>query len=449
MNLSDRYAEWLDGGSRVQELPPSSPLQSPREVPEEELQARWFAGEFGRDFVTTDGDRVSVLDFGVWNREPGPVFSGAQLSFRGEPALRGGINVHTQPREIDPEDQETRLFVLPGGGIGGSRTAWLGMGPMVLVDVTSLEFGKASGESSGCRCETPLGALREETIRGLLEAAAQYRLCRKAARLGRLCRQSGPGEGLYQAVAETLGYRHNKLPFTLLAQRFPLALLRKQLDEIEPLLFSGSGFLPGTELGAMPDDSRGYLREIWNRWWPQRVEYERLMVPSALWNLGATRPVNHPQRRVAALGEIVRNWPVIESFAASCDVAAIRAFFAGLQHPYWDSHYTLTSRRSARRMALVGQTRVTDMLANVFFPAAIVAEPRRWKAYCELPSLDSNQKLEEAVARLFGEAPLARRLLKKAVYQQGLLQLFEDHCERCGLECGSCRLLDLLNHWRE
>jgi hypothetical protein len=150
---------------------------------------------------------------------------------------------------------------------------------------------------------------------------------------------------------------------------------------------------------------------------------------------------------VAALAEIVRNWPVIESLAKTCDVAAIRAFFSGLQHPYWDSHYTLTSKRSPKPMALVGQTRVTDMLANVFFPAAIVAAPRRWKAYRELPALDSNQKVEMACDRLFGpeRSSQARKLLKWAVYQQGLLQLFEDHCEKDGV--APCRLPELLDRW--
>ncbi len=468
MNLSDRYAKWLeDGGrSRVCETPPPMSLQVAREIPEAELQARWFAGEFGQEFVTIAGEPVTIVSFGEWNREPGSVFAQAQISFRGERPVRGGIEVQADPceweRRISPEYEETLLHVFAGGGVGGfggirggrkasagAKTAAGRVVAQVALDVTPLEFGKTEGSGNSACC-APLSSLGEEVVEELLEAAAQYRLCRKAARLARLCRQSGAGEGLYQALAETLGYRYNKLPFTLLAQRFPLALLRKRIGEIEPLLFAGSGFLPSMDLGAMPDDTRGYLRDIWARWWPQRTEFERLSLPASLWTLGGARPVNHPQRRVAALGEIVRNWPIIESLASSCDVAAIRGFFAGLRHGYWDAHYTLTSQRSRTRMALVGETRVTDMLANVFFPAAIAAAPQRWKVYRKLPALDSNQKLEEAAGRLFGPArsPQVDKLLKQAVCQQGLLQLYEDHCLDCALECARCRLPERLERWR-
>ncbi|MCB1062361.1 MAG: hypothetical protein KDN20_05485, partial [Verrucomicrobiae bacterium] len=50
---------------RVRELPlpdPSAP------VPELEVQARWFAGEFGRQFVSPDGESVEIVQFGHWNR---------------------------------------------------------------------------------------------------------------------------------------------------------------------------------------------------------------------------------------------------------------------------------------------------------------------------------------------------------------------------------------------
>ena len=40
-----------------------------------ELQAHWFASDFGREFRTTAGDAVRIVQFGVWNREAGPDFA--------------------------------------------------------------------------------------------------------------------------------------------------------------------------------------------------------------------------------------------------------------------------------------------------------------------------------------------------------------------------------------
>jgi hypothetical protein len=292
-------------------------------------------------------------------------------------------------------------------------------------------------------------ALPEPRLLELVEAAAQYRLCRKAARLERLSREFSPDEALYQAVAEALGYRGNKLPMLLLAQRFPLALLRAQRGEIEPLLFAGSGFLNTTDLSPLSGDTRSYLRGIWTQWWPRRAEYERLTIPRAVWNLRGVRPVNHPQRRVAALAEIVRHWPVLETLARSANETGLRRFFGQLAHAYWDRHYTLNSQRSASRMALVGETRTADLLINVFYPGALAAAPKFWESYRNLPAPDSNRRVENTARRLFGPGPLAQRLGGMAMTQQGLLQLDEDFCTACDGDCARCALPERLDHWED
>ena len=53
-------------------------------------------------------------------------------------------------------------------------------------------------------------------------------------------------------------------------------------------------------------------------------------------------------------------------------------FLTGLRDEYWSHHYTLTSSRSDRPLALIGEARATEMLANVFFPLAIAHRPDRW-----------------------------------------------------------------------
>ena len=46
----------------------------PRNFTELELQARWFAGDFGRSFTGTAGQEIEIVQFGIWNREAGPDF---------------------------------------------------------------------------------------------------------------------------------------------------------------------------------------------------------------------------------------------------------------------------------------------------------------------------------------------------------------------------------------
>lgn len=456
MQLADRYAQWKQG-SFVAEAPS---LRTPREIGDVELQTLWFAGEFGRDFMTTSGGPVRIECFGKWNAGPGPHFTGAEITY-GAFRVKGDVAVHSKAESwsaeaaASPDFEGTVLHVFtraPGHERGERLPATctrLGREvPQLWLDTTRFEYPPihpATAEGTACRemlCALPPGRAVE-----LVEAAAQFRLCRKADRLRRLEENFGPAEALYQAVAEALGYRANKLPFTVLAQRFPLGLLRAQGRDVDALLFAGSGFLNTTDFQALPGDTRGYLRTVWNRWWARRTEFERLTVPLALWNLRGLRPANHPQRRVAALAALVRQWPVLEALASSGNVAALRHFFSQLADPYWDRHYTLKSPRTPSKMALVGASRVTDLLLNVFLPKAIFAVAEAWEGYLRMPAPDPSRRVELAARRLFGAGPLARQLTSRAVTQQGLLQLYEDFCLGCDGDCARCPLPRDLGRW--
>ena len=54
-------------------------------------------------------------------------------------------------------------------------------------------------------------------------------------------------------------------------------------------------------------------------------------------------------------------------------------------------------------MALVGDSRVAEILANVAFPFLAAQGAEVWESFAKLPSRLSNRRLETAVTRLFGE----------------------------------------------
>src|SRR5690349_23822553 len=82
-----RYAQ-MRGATRVCERALFLPLRTPTEL---ELQARWFAGDFGRSFVSTRGNHIDIVQFGSWNREAGPDFSNAAISVNGGQPILGKI----------------------------------------------------------------------------------------------------------------------------------------------------------------------------------------------------------------------------------------------------------------------------------------------------------------------------------------------------------------------
>jgi hypothetical protein len=453
MTPADRYAV-LRQSALVRE---DGKLLDARDWSEHELQAHWFAGGFGRDFETTDGRRARLVQFGIWNHEAGPDFREAAVSFDGEQPMRGCIELDPDARDWERHGHATNpeydavilhVFLQRGEAEAFTRTSKHQLVPQVLLDARSIDDPPTpQPEAKPGRCLAPLKLLPEEKVREVLFAAAQYRLRRKSAALGRMEELHGPDEALFQALAATLGYKSNKLPFLLLAQRLPLKLLRAAKEDAPAMLFGVAGFLDQRDLADFDPATRVYLRELWERWWPRRGEFERLVIPRGLWNLGGQRPMNHPQRRLAALAQLVRHWPRVRGLRAACEPAAVADFCAELTDPYWNYHFTVTSKASVRPMALIGESRVTEMLANVFFPMAIATQPERWNCFRELRAPLSNKRVEIAALRLFGESPLGVALLKSVAMQQGLLQIYEDFCQRDATDCEQCAFPAQLAKW--
>ncbi len=427
------------------------------ELPEHELQSLWFSGAFGREFTTTDGRRVRVVQFGIWNHEAGPDFAEAAVSIDGGPVERGHIELDPDVRDwerhghaTNPSYESVLLHVFFGRGDAQffTRTSEHRLVPQVRLDIGMIDEPPVpQPEAKPGRCVGPLRNLPESKVRDVLRDAALFRMRKKGAALLRIEQIHGADEMLFQALAGTLGYKSNKLPFTLLAQRLPLKLLRSVKDDAPAVLFGVAGFLDQKDLSPFDSPTRAYLRGLWERWWPRRAEFERLTVPRPLWKMNGQRPMNHPQRRLAALAQLVAQWPQVRALRAACISDAIMDFCGELNDDYWDFHFTVTSKPAEKRMALIGETRVTEMLANVFFPLALAVSPERWDEFSRLPAPLTNSRVEIAALRLFGNNPLGQELLKKTAFQQGLLQVYEDFCQRDASDCQSCLFPEQVASW--
>lgn len=454
MFLAERYAQ-LRATAKIHETPLFS---LPRNFSELELQARWFAGDFGRSFIGTAGEHIEIVQFGTWNREAGPDFSDAAIQIDEGEVTRGSIefdlaaqNWETHGHATNPAFDETALhvFVEPGARSSFARTTANRQVAQVRVDPATLStaFNTALPLARPGRCYAPLRALPEEKIRSILEAAAQFRLRRKARRLQQLANLHGTDEAIYQEVAAALGYKQNKLPFTLLAQRLPLKVMRRWPNELEAILFGTARFLETPDLATFAPGTRQYLRSLWDQWWSRRAAFERFILPPRTWHLSGTRPLNHPQRRLAALAGIATGWARLLYSLGRKNFEPMREFLLGLSHPYWDFHYTLTSEPSPTRMALVGESRLLEIEANVIVPWRLAQGRDVWPEYAGRPGRLTNRRVETGAARLFGDDPRRRSFLRTLAGQQGLLQIYEDFCLQDESDCAQCPFPEQMRKW--
>ena len=434
-------------------------LPAAREPTELELQARWFAGDFGKVFRTTCGQELQIVQFGTWNREAGPDFTDTAIRVGTGEIVRGSIEFDLTDRSweahghaTNPAFDDAVLHVFVHGSEQAFFTRTLAHRNVwqVRVDLLSLPetFTANVPLARPGRCQAPLKGLAEERVLSVIAGASKFRLQRKAARLRRLIEHHGRGEALFQELAAALGYKQNKLPFTLLAQRLPLAFLHQHGDDAEALLFGVAGFLSAPDLSIYKPGTRGYLRQLWDRWWPHRDSLQRLALPPDLWRFSGARPLNHPQRRLGAMAAIVGEWRALMRLMSTPEAPArVAKFLTELRHPYWDQHYTLTSEATAKRMAIVGASRVAEILANVLLPFLAAEGAEVFADYRKLPARLSNRRLETAATRLFGDDPRRAQFLKTVANQQGLLQIYEDFCLQDNSDCVHCPFPEQMQKW--
>jgi Protein of unknown function (DUF2851) len=438
----------------------SPPGALPREL---ELQALWFGGAFGREFRTTTGKAVRIVQFGEWNRGAGPDFMHAAVEIEGV--------TRTGPLELDPvaadweshghaENPAFREVVLhvvfqPDARRIHTRTSDHREVPQVVISEMQLSDALARPQREVAiahpgRCVAPLKGLPPGAVERLLDEAAQHRAAAKAARWLRIEDAHGRDAALFQATAETLGYRGNSLAMRLLAQRAPLALLKAEGEAAEAILFGTAGFLSADQHELAPSDTRDYLRELWDMWWKIRARFETSGDRRIPWQTHGQRPANHPHRRVGALAALVREWPRYRKLALArpFEVKPLLDFLQELDHEFWCHRHTLQSFASAQRVALFGKAQGLELVANHLAPLALHENGMSYRAYQKLRNSAANDKVKRCSLRLFGSEKAAQPWLKRVCHHQALIQIYQDFCLEDSSDCENCPFPEQLAQWR-
>lgn len=417
--------------------------------PDNELawQARWFSGACGREFKTRGGESVVVADFGEWNREAGPDFARASVKIAGR-EHRGAIEVDLEAdgweqhrHAVNPSYENVVLHVVVRRASKEhfARTASHREVTQIFLDdhrAADAEWPGSAPARPG-RCLAPLRGLPPGQIADLLAVAARRRLEIKGAALQTMISSRGADAALFEAVAIALGYKNNKLPFQLLAQRVPVK--RAAAARGEALLFGLAGFLekPEPPGGAARDE----VAALWSTWWKLRAAHAGAILPRHAWKMTGLRPANHPLRRLGALAAAANSWRSVRAALESGELSRMESVLSGLRHPFWSFHTTWNSPRRKVPLALIGKDRIREIHANIALPLAIArGATTEWLGFSSGPA---NTSLRIVAARLFG-GPLPPSLPRRLFVHQGLLQIYADFCLRDHGECAGCRFPSLV-----
>lgn len=449
--------------------PPGSSLrcrETPELLSEEELQALWFAGSFGREFITTEGEAVSIIQFGEWNHAAGPDFRHAAVMI-GDQKEVGPIELDCHPQDWElhghsqnPAFDDVALHVVftTGRQTHFTRNSQGREIPCVVVppDILDAALDKpvyAWADSRLGRCAEPLHSLPAERVDDLLKEASNFRMRKKAQTLRRLEEIHGFEDALWQSFARALGYGPNKLTMTLLGQRVSRRLLSnlRTHAQREALLFGVAGFLSPDLHENAHRASRRFLSGLWQDWWKLRGQHEPDSEKRFRWQFSGVRPSNHPHRRLAALAAASAEWPRLVRPArhhSSTYLERLRKRLAALEHSFWSQRYTLRSQPAKNPVALCGESRATEFVVNFALPRWWDEDPDgAWKYLQTLPASVVSDPVRRAATRLFGNRRDRRQFLRYAWQHQALLQLYHDFCLQDSSDCVDCPFPEQLQIW--
>ena len=462
----------------VRQAPTYRPPGHAREVadvpPSElEVQALWFEQLYQSRLATDDGRMVEVIQPGFWNHGGGPDFQRTVIRFcdenaPGEP-LVGSVEVHLSPvdwqmhgHDLDAAYDDTILHVVwqakgtkaffpatskfrrvPQVVLGDQMVApWAELRPLCTAAAQRPLPSAVPG-----RCSPLLSRLPAERVATILRAAGTYRVQQKGRRWFWRSHLAGPEQALCEALAEALGFHSNQIPMRLVAQRMPWKKLRG-MESPERLahLFGLSGFLPDESAARLAEEPRAWLRELWEIWWKARGPLDYALLSRAHWKLAGLRPLNRPERRLAALSALVPRIPKLLAAIEAQDAAGFAFLLGAIHDEFWEGHATLTGAPLRAPCRLIGEERVHDMLINIFWPwVATTDESAARKGLTEMTSAP-NQAARVAAQRTLISA-LTPKQTREALVQQGLLQIFRDYCQADCSQCRDCTFPELVARW--
>lgn len=439
------------------------------ELPSEmEIQAAWFQQLYRPVLTLDDGSQVEIIQPGIWNHGAGPDFIQAAVRWPNGTLATGPVEVHLQAidwerhgHHLDPNYNSTLLHVVWQAPTQTyfPRTQEHRHVPQLILcrqligawevirPLLEIKEGVTLPQARPGLCQRELKGFAPDRIVDVLRSAGEFRFQQKVERWRWRTRVAGMTQVLWEALAESLGFHQNKIPFRLLAQRLNVKLLNSfSAEERTANLFGAAGFLPSRELASFSPAARAWVRPCWEIWWRNRTALDHVILPKTQWRWAGVRPSNRPERRLAALAGIFPMLGRLEKALAMGDDKKFRGILAGITDPFWDRHASLKSRPWTKETALIGLERLSDILVNVFWPLVAIDRPELARVQLGMVRSSANHATEIARQRVLGKLELGPAW-REALVQQGLLQIYRDFCSRDASDCHQCAFPEIVRKW--
>ncbi len=468
---------------------------------ERHLKCVWFDASLRPGILhTREGDAVVIEHPGRWNLEPGPDFLGAALridacqaqhdsgvlpSLRnaGRPPMTqrvtGDVEIHITASDWkrhghsgNPEYGRVRAHVtyfpgylsscsLPSGTIQISLKETLLSNPRFSFEAIDLTAYPFSIHAHTTPCSRIMAAGGADRAGALLDAAGLERMRLKRERFAAAALERGPDQTLYEEIMTALGYKKNRSPFRYLAEQMPLDVLREEshgdATAAYALLTGLAGLLPAQMSAWWDDETRAFVRHLWDYWWKHSARWQNRALDRAAWNMSGVRPQNHPKRRLMTAALLFCGSMNLAREITETPMDNTKAWIEKMEmllRPssesscYWASRLSFSGPRQPRPVSLTGSARAAAIISNVVIPfLAIIRQEAPSMELLSLLAPEENNSIARQTANALLGPDHNPSLYRTGLRQQGLIQIFHDFCLNDRSGCSNCPLPGMLKNF--
>lgn len=396
------------------------------------------------DLRTTDGEVISIHQFGHLNTHAGPDFLNARISI-GDTEWAGNVEMHLKSsdwiKHKHSEDDAYNNVVLhvvyeedaPIMRATGEKIPCLELKRRIPKKIQS-QYLRLIYNEKRIPCEGATDEVASFTWKLWLERLAIERLEEKVAPInqGMKLTLNNREEVFYHFVAKNFGVKVNAEPFERLARSISLLILSKHqgnLFQIEALLFGQAGMLNREFVDKYPNELKKEYEFL-------RAKYNLTPIHFSEWKYLRLRPANFPTIRIAQFSALVfKSQRLFSRILWVKNQKQIEELFDVGVSEYWKSHYVF-DKESSHRNKNIGNGTIRLITINTIVPFLFhYGKEKKEEAFVDkaLMLLNSLKAESNQIITMWKDLGIKP---DNAAQSQALLQLKNNYCKhkKC-LQC--------------
>lgn len=399
--------------------------------------------------IDGEGNPITVICPGEYNRDSGPDFFNARLVIAGtewagnvEIHIRAShFNVHGHDRDHAFDNVILHVVAEKDIKVYTANNEELLTTEIRFDPELYRKYIDLVNNPCAIACRDEMEGTDSFLLRSWLNSLLIERLQMKSEAVMKIWTATGNDwdETFYRVLSRYFGFRVNTEPFEMLATALPFRIIRKHADnrlQIEALLFGSAGMLEeGLFKNALSDK---YYADLIREYIVLSVKYALRPIHGWLWKFCRLRPVNFPTVRLSQLAALLSTAGGLFSRTLVADnVSQLKDLFGVAASSYWDNHY-IFGKESKRSGKHTGDQATDILLINAVIPMIFIyGRTHNDSKLCDR-ALDLLSYIDPERNSVIRDWTLAGVIPGSAFDTQALIQLTDEYCSK--RKCLDCRI---------